>query len=67
MEPTETTTITGATFEPIIEAITSVLNVDLLIDIVTAVLPYALLFFVFYWGYGFVTRKLASGAKKGRM
>lgn len=59
--------VTAATFDPIIEAITSVLNVDLLISLVSAVLPVVLGFFVFYWGYRFITRKFASGANHGSM
>lgn len=67
METETSNAVTATTFEPIIEAITSVLNVDLLVSLVSVVLPVALGFFVFYWGYGFVTRKFASGAKRGRM
>lgn len=61
------TAVTAATFDPIIKAITGSVNVTLLASVVAKVLPFAVGFFVFYWGYGFVTRKLSSGAKKGRM
>lgn len=64
---TTATAVTAATFEPILNAITSVVNVDLLVSLVAKVLPFALAFFVFYWGYGFITSKMASGARSGRM
>ena len=67
MEPETSNAVTATTFEPIIEAITSVLNVDLLVSLVSVVLPVALGFFVFYWGYGFITRKFASASRKGKM
>lgn len=66
-QTTTTTSVTAATFEPILTAITSVVNVDLLVSLVAKVLPFALAFFVFYWGYGFITSKIANGARSGRM
>ncbi len=64
---TTATSVTAATFEPILKSITDVVNVDLLVSLVAKVLPFALAFFVFYWGYGFITAKIASGARSGRM
>lgn len=64
---TTTSTVTAETFTPILTAITSVVNVDLLVSLVAKVLPFALAFFVFYWGYGFITSKIANGARSGRM
>ena len=61
------TAVTAATFDPIIKAITGSVNVTLLASIVAKVLPFAVGFFVFYWGYGFVTSKISRGAKKGKM
>jgi len=64
---TTATSVTAETFTPILTAITSVVNVDLLVSLVAKVLPFALGFFIFYWGYGFITSKMASGARSGRM
>ena len=69
MEGSQTTAnaVTAETFTPILTAITSVVNVELLVSLVAKVLPFALAFFVFYWGYGFITSKMANGARSGRM
>lgn len=69
MESGSTTapTVSATTFDPILNAITSVVNVELLASLVAKVIPFAIAFFVFYWGYNFITSKIANGARSGRM